>query len=439
VTTIGFSLFRRRRDGVLSKRWTIQIRMPDGTLQQRTAFTDKAASQQLGARLVRDIERKEVGLYDVHAIARKTPIGEHVRAFLVSMENGTLGRRRSGGTPKADWIARAGKRLSRMLAGMGAIRIEHLQQVEAEAWLSERVREGWSAKTRDDHASLLRQFGGWLVDERRAAANPFHRLRPTRDAASKTFRRHALTVAELEKLIEASEVRPLQEGVKANPWMTTEHREQLRVGGVERAVLYQVAAYTGLRRGEVLQIAWSDVDLGQKPAITVRPETTKNHRGSRLELPSWLGKLLEQVRDNRAKVAGAVRPGSELVFTASYRHVTERLRLDALFAGIGAVRTVRGKERVVAADGRVIDFHALRGTLATLAAEVGMPTKLLQEHLRHRDVRMTMDVYAQVRSEAMRTEVERLPKPGPAQASAPASPTATGIARIRPAAGGGAT
>lgn len=410
---IGFSVFRRTRKGKKTKRYTIELRMADGTKQRHAGFTDKGATQERATQIVRAIERKEVGLHDPFAKSRTTPLGEHALAFLRSMEAGTLGGRRRG-RPSEEWMRRAKKRLAFLFGTMRATRLEHLNVAEAEELFAGQLKLGWSAKTRDDHGHLLRQFGNWLVDDGRSAANPFHRLRPIRDGASKTFRRHALTIDELVKLVEAAEVRGLQQGVRANPWMRPHTRAALQQAGFERGVLYQLAAYTGLRRGEILQLQWGDLRFGDDPAIQVRAETTKSRQAARLEVPRWLAALLEGIR--KARIADSLKhrvpPGDELVFRCSYIHVTERLRLDALFARIGTQKAVNGRQRVVADDQRVIDFHALRGTLATLAAEFGMPTKLLQQHMRHSDVRLTMEVYAQVRSQPMRDAIEALPAVG---------------------------
>jgi integrase len=425
----GYSIFRRTRGGKRADRYTIEMRLADGTTRHRVGYSDKGATQQLAAKWLREIERKEVGLHDPFGESRKAPILQHVTDFLRAMAQGTLSRR---GVASAAWVEVARKRLTSMLRAMGAARAEQLHLEDAEQALAERQAAGWSAKTRDDHAALLRQFGGWLVSAKRLAANPFEQLRATRSASSKTFRRHALTVAELALLVEAAEVRPVQEGKRANPWMKAGHSAELQAAGNERAVLYQVAAYTGLRRGEVLALVWSDLHLGPAPAIALRGETAKNKQSVRLELPAWLGTLLEQLRVTQAQAGGAPVPGSALVFGASYRHITERLRLDALFARIGTEQVVGKKKRVVAEDGRVIDFHALRGTLATLAAELGMPPRLLQEHMRHSDVRLTMQVYAQVRSPAMRAAIDQLPAPRPVPAPGLSGPALTATDHDRP-------
>lgn len=408
--TIGYSIFKRMRNGRRAKRWTVRLRLPAGKVREETGFTDLAATRQLAARLVREHERKEVGLHDQFAKARKTTLDAHTDAFFVSMQNGTLARRRRS-KPTADYLKRARKQVDALFKLLGATRLEHLLQGEAERALADRVALGWSDKTRDNHAALLRQFGSWLVDDQRWPTNPFHRLRQSRNEASRTFQRHALTVPEIEQLIEAAEVRGVQEYARVNPWASAEHMAELQAKGQERATLYQVAAYTGLRREELCALVWDDVRLGTDPAIEVRAVTTKAKRRARIELPRWLGALLQAVRDRRAVELAGTPAATERVFrVTSYRHITDQLKLDAVFARIGKRDEATG--RVLTPAGKVIDLHALRGTLATLAAEIGMPVKMLQQQMRHSDVRITMEVYTQVRSPAMREQVERLPRPG---------------------------
>lgn len=417
---IQWSVFRRWRNRGETrrqdKRYTVQLRLPNGTLTQRAAYTDRASSEQLAMRMVREAERKEVGLHDQFGQARKAPIAQHLAAFVLAMSNGTLARRRRS-KPGADYIKRAEKRLKFLFSGLGVTRLEHLNQTDAERWFVDRVSAGWSDKTRDDHAALLRQFGSWLVDDQRWPSNPFHRLRPTRTEASRTFWRHALSVAELEQLVAAAEVRGVQQYAKVNPYATPETVADLQRKGRDRAALYQTAAYTGLRRRELMALVWDDVTLGAEPSLDVRAETQKTKRRVRIEVPAWLGEQLQGVRDRQAAALGGLPAATAQVFgTLSYRHITEQLKLDAVWAGFGRLDEESG--RVLTDGGKVIDLHALRGTLATLAAEVGMPVRMLQQHMRHSDIRITMGVYAQVRDGALREQIELLPAPRSARGSA---------------------
>ena len=56
---IGFSIVKRRRNGVPAARWSIRLRLADGRVVERVGFTDKAATQQLAAQMLREQERRE--------------------------------------------------------------------------------------------------------------------------------------------------------------------------------------------------------------------------------------------------------------------------------------------------------------------------------------------------------------------------------------------
>lgn len=412
----GYSVFRRTRNGKKAKRWTILLTLPDGSRRERAGFTDKAASQQLGAQLVRELERKEVGLHDVYAKWRRMPITKHVDAFLTALESGNLGRRRRGGRPSDDYQKRTKKRLLLLLQQLGAARLEHLNQAQADHVLAEGVRGGWSDKTRDDHGALLRQFGAWLVDEGRWPVNPFHRLRQVRTQASRTFRRRALTVADVGLLVEAAEVRPVANLRKAMPQARPARLAKIAEEGRERGLLYLFAAYTGLRRGEITSLQWCDMHLGgDEPHVVLRAEITKNRKAARIDIPTWLAERVKELQVGRARRIGGTPAPTARVFLQSYRHVMDRMAADVAYAKLGTetVFMVGGKprKRLVDATGRVIDFHALRGTFATLLAELGVPERVAKELMRHSDTRMTFEVYAQARAGLGRSAVDQLPQP----------------------------
>lgn len=426
----GYSIFRRTQRGQPDRRYTIEIRRPDGTRFRRAGFTDRAATKARAAEMVRELERREVGLFDVHAEHRRLPLRQHLEVFLVAMAAGSLGRRRPGGQVSEEHIARVRGRLQRLFDELVVTRVEHLAVEPAEALLVKWVADGMSAKTRDDHAALLRQFGAWLVSAGRWSANPFARLRNIRSEATVTFRRAALTVAELDRLVEAAEVRPVVEYRRIVPMARPETMARIQQRGREQGLLYVLAAYTGLRRGEITALQWGDLRGGDTPAIELRAETTKNRRRARVELPTWLAQMLDDLRAERGRITGAPPSPRSLVFAGSgYSHLTDRLKKDALFAGLGRV----GAGGKVTNDaGLVVDFHALRGSLATLAAEAGMPAKLLQQHMRHSDIRLTMQTYAQARDAAMRAELDRLPRPATAPESAGSLPADASDCRALP-------
>jgi hypothetical protein len=56
-----------------------------------------------------------------------------------------------------------------------------------------------------------------------------------------------------------------------------------------------------------------------------------------------------------------------------------------------------------------VDLHSLRMTFATLALENGASPRAVQELLGHRDLKMTMKVYAQATDRSLRGAINALP------------------------------
>ncbi len=104
-----------------------------------------------------------------------------------------------------------------------------------ERYLGELRIKGRSARTRNSYLQSIKQFSKWLVDDRRAPDNPLACLRRANEAVDKRRTRRALTSDEFAKLLDSASHGPVVEGMK----------------GRDRAVLYLVAAFTGLRRKEM--------------------------------------------------------------------------------------------------------------------------------------------------------------------------------------------
>jgi integrase/recombinase XerD len=85
------------------------------------------------------------------------------------------------------------------------------------------------------------------------------------------------------------------------------------------------------------------------------------------------------------------------VGAASSSHVMRMMRIDLKRAGI---------EYVVA--GRFADFHALRHTFISSLARSGVHPSKAKELARHSTTMLTMDVYAHVETEALRSAVDTL-------------------------------
>jgi integrase len=180
--------------------------------------------------------------------------------------------------------------------------------------------------------------------------------------------------------------------------------EQLRAflahaGDDPLAPLWVLAASTGLRRGEMLGLAWRDVDLDRcvvhvRHALTVvrghaRLKAPKNSRARVVSIDGRTAEALRRRRDAQQAEQRAAGPcwrnEWDLVFTGPAGHpvlpdaVTRAFRA---LAGAAPVPRIR--------------LHDLRHTHATLLLQAGVPIKVVSERLGHATVMLTMDIYAHV-------------------------------------------
>lgn len=161
-------------------------------------------------------------------------------------------------------------------------------------------------------------------------------------------------------------------------------------------LMYAIAAYTGLRAGEIMGLGAEDIDLERgilnvtQTAWRGKTQTAKT-KGSETSLPipeRLHGLLVGQM------------PASGLLFTnrlgrpySADKVVTDHLQ--PLLKKLGIPRA---------------GFHAFRHMHTTLLLESGASPKVAQRQLRHSNARTTLEVYAHVVEDDQRKAVERAAK-----------------------------
>jgi integrase len=154
--------------------------------------------------------------------------------------------------------------------------------------------------------------------------------------------------------------------------------------------LYHLAAYWGLRRGELHRLEWADVDLADRKIhirVDVKSEDSDRiltiHQGSADVLRAWQERqLFERLEWD----TGWTDPGR--VFTREHGaplragHISEHLEVLISQAGLPPVR-----------------LHDLRHGSASMQLAAGVPMKVVSQILSHSTVSFTMDVYATVLEE----------------------------------------
>lgn len=179
------------------------------------------------------------------------------------------------------------------------------------------------------------------------------------------------------------------------------------LGRLEK-VLYEFAAYTGLRQGELMGLRWRDIDwTAWKVRVRmnfVRGEhsTPKSVRGSRsVPLAENIAVKLEahfqQSRWQEDNHLVFCHPDTGRPYDRS--KLLKRFKSAVAAANVGEFETKlrwRGtgkNRRQIEAEVPVFTFHGLRHTFGTRMAAAGVPIRTIQEWMGHRDYKTTL-IYA---------------------------------------------
>lgn len=161
-----------------------------------------------------------------------------------------------------------------------------------------------------------------------------------------------------------------------------------------------LAMSTGLRRGELSGLRWSDIDLDEKKLrvastrvvvnYAVLDQSPKSKSSARvIGLDAMTVSALRAHRRSQLEERmawGQAWTDSGLVFT----------REDG--AGYHPERVTRMFQAAAARAGLpVIPLHGLRHSYATAGLEAGIAPKVMQERLGHSSLAITMDLYSHVR------------------------------------------
>ncbi len=315
---------------------------------------DKSAAEILEGELVRRAAREHAGLVNPYETHAKRPLTEHVTDWHAAL----LGK---GATEKHAKLCRL--RVRRVLDGCGFTHWSDLSASKVQAYVAELRCGGLSIQSANFYLQSVKQFCRWCVQDRRALDSPLVHLRGDNARTDRRHDRRALDADELRRLLESARTGPTRFGMT----------------GPARAMLYQLAAESGLRAGELRSLAWDSFDLdASPPTVTVRAAYSKRRRDDTLPLKASTAQMLARWRDESGPV------DREHPVFAMPEKTARMIRADLTDAEI----EYRG------ADGRVCDFHALRHSFVSALARGGVHPKVAQQLARHSTITLTMDRYS---------------------------------------------
>ena len=304
--------------------------------------------------MVKEAEEEKLGLIKPRALRDAThrPLSEHLADFIADIT--ARGRCRNH-------VSHTKSRLQRLFM---ECHWNLIRDISADSFIKWRARQMFSPKTANEYLGHANALFNWMERNERLERNPLKSVAKAETRGKERYLRRALTQSELARLIETSG---------------------------KRALPYMLAAYTGLRRGEINKLTWDDLHLDEeRPYILARASTTKNKKTAVLPLMLPLANALKEFRAKQKNISGKV-------FTYGVpKSVT--LHNDLAACGI----------KKVDEHGRHLDFHALRHTFATLLARAGVSPRVAMELMRHSDMRLTAKTYTDVMSLPLFGELEKI-------------------------------
>ena len=243
-----------------------------------------------------------------------------------------------------------------------------------EKWRSEQLKSGKASTTINRDVTALKACLSKAVEWEVLDQNPLQKLRPIR--TDKLSRARYLTAEEEQALRQALHDRNeqlCQQRISGNDWRRQRHIAELpdlsaRMFADYLQPMTLLTLNTGLRRGEALQLRWTDVDLVQRK-IVIRGDNAKSGRTRYVPL-----------NDEALSTLQHWRSSTELA--------------EWVFPGYNGARltSIKTSWKGVLKSAAIVDFrwHDLRHHFASRLVMKGVDLNTVRELLGHSDLSMTL-------------------------------------------------
>jgi integrase len=309
------------------------------------------------------------GLIDGQRAEITKPLAEHIKDY---------GRILEVKGYSTDYVRRMKNRLKKIIEDCRFTYFRDITKSSAELYIGKLRNEGKNDTTIGHYIDCLKTFLNWAEIDGRILRNPIAQIeKPARDSKKKGI----LTPEQFISLIKK----------------TFENNTLIgNISGQDRAMLYVLAGTTGLRRNELLNLTWNDINLSDDNAfVRVRACIAKNGKEAFQPLPPIAVNLLTALNAH-------IKPqDTDRVFAAFDMAINtaELIQTDLKTAEIDLIDK----------DGNEICFHSLRNSYISWLANSQTPAKVVQKLARHSDPRLTFNTYARVLEESEQKAISFLP------------------------------
>lgn len=254
-----------------------------------------------------------------------------------------------------------------------------------------------SAVRKSAVAEWVRQLSAGTAPTKRSGGKPHPGLEGRAKSATVVIRAHGVLLQVLQVALDdrrishnpAAGVAMPRKKRKPHQYLTHAEVEALAAAaGGERGTVVRVAAYTGLRWGELTGLRVRDVDMlrrrlqvnenAVKVGATVHVGSPKTHELRSVGFPAFLTLPLAKLCEGKAR--------DDLVFGGGLEYLPRPRASEGARSWFVTALEAAGLERMT--------IHDLRHTAASLAIASGANVKAVQRMLGHASAAMTLDVYA---------------------------------------------
>lgn len=189
--------------------------------------------------------------------------------------------------------------------------------------------------------------------------------------------------------------------------------------GPQVAAFFRLALDCGARKSELLGLAWDAIDLTTGtvtisrqldkagPTPVFGPLKTKRRRKVTLNAETIQRLKAHRAQQRELRMANRTTyTDCGLVFAREQEHLQRPM--TALGQPCPALAARHFQQVTEAAGVRVIKFHGLRHTCATLSLQAGVPVHAVKDRLGHADASMTLNVYGHVLPDMQQDAADRL-------------------------------
>jgi integrase len=356
-----------------SPAWYARYVVDGKVIKKPTGETDRGEAQRRADEMEREARAmaKGGGTSAKLEIQAKRPILEHVADFIEKL--------RIGGA-KVGYVSASEARLKLLVERCGLVVAADITHDGVERFVWELGR---SMGTRNHYTRICKRFTQWMAwkKQRRLESDPLDELEEGEITDADRVRdRRALSQEDWEKFVAA----------------TAAGRTMLGMTGPHRALLYELAAGTGLRRNEAGSLTPESFNFeADPPFVRIKATVSKN---SKTDDQPLTAKLVELVK-------GFI----------TFKQLGPEDRLFPVQTGSRTAKMVRAD--LTAADiphkvrDEVFDFHGLRVQYITNLARAGVPLMIAVKLARHADPKLTAMIYAKVDQKDKGAAVNLLPSP----------------------------